>query len=462
MKKVMSKFSKVLLVGLFTLLSGAAIAQDDTQPIDKIVAQIGDEIILLSDLQNARLQQIQSGLDQYDISDCEILEEQMYEKLLINQAIIDSIEVSDDMVNQEMEARLREIAKQIGSMDKLEEFYGKSVAQIKAEFFELIKKRMMAEGMRDQITSGVTITPKEVKSFYNDLHKDSIPYINSKITVAQIVLYPEVTLADKEKARKKLEGIRKSIVEDGKRFDSQASIYSDDPGSKLQNGDLGWQTKGTMVPEFEAALFDLEKNGISPVFETQYGFHIVQLLDRKGNNYHSRHILIQPKVNDIALMKAVTTMDSLYRQIRKGTISFEDAALNYSDDENSKMNGGKIVNPYTGDYFWDLQNINEIDPAMSRIVDRMKPGGFSDPSLYDNLFEQKQGIRIVKLLEKTKPHLANLNDDRQLIELAALNQKKQKVIDDWIQNKINGAFIKIAPEYRKACKFNYQWIKVDS
>lgn len=465
MKEKLRSISLSLGVMLFLFMgSQLAHAQKD-EPIDKVVAQIGEEIILLSDLQNIRLQSIQGGQETESISDCAILEEQLYEKLLINQAQIDSIQVVDEMVNQEMEARIRQIAGQIGSIEKLEEFYGKSVAQIKAEFFDIIKKRMMAEQMSAKITENVTITPKEVKSFFNELDKDSIPYINSKLSLSQIVIYPEITLDDKKKAEKKLLDIRSDIMKSLKNgediFGSKAAIYSDDPGSKLQNGKLGWQSKGTMVPEFEAALFALEKNGISPVFETQYGFHIVQLLDRKGNNYSSRHILITPKVNDEALIKAVTTMDSLYKQIKKGTISFEDAALQYSNDENSKSNGGKIVNPYTGDYFWDLQNINEIDPQMSRIVERLRIGDYSEPSLYDNMYEQKQGIRIVKLLDRTKPHVANLKEDRQLIELAALNQKKQKAIDKWIQSRINQSFIRIDPLYGRTCDFNYNWIKQD-
>ncbi len=466
MKEMLRSIS--LTVGLLTIglmLGQAVFAQAQTKIIDKIIAQIGDEIILLSDLQNMRLQAIQAGQDDSGISDCEILEEQLYEKLLINQAELDSIEVQDDMVNQEMEARLREIAKQIGSIEKLEEFYGKSVAQIKAEFFDIIKKRMMAEQMSNEITSTVNITPKEIKDFFNNYDKDSIPYINSKISLAQIVIYPEITLADKKAAKDKLEGIRDKIIkakENGEDvFGSMAAIHSDDPGSKLQDGKLGWQTKGNMVPEFEAALFVLERGGVSPVFETQYGYHIVQLLDRKGNNYESRHVLITSKVSDAALMKAIGIMDSLHKQLKKGTITFDDGALHFSDDENSKMNGGKIVNPYTGDYFWDMQNINEIDPQMSRIVDRLEKGKFSEPSLYENLFEQKQGIRLVKLLDRTKPHLANLKDDRQLIELAALNEKKQAEIDDWIQRRINRSFVRIESTYRKACKFKYNWIKID-
>ncbi len=452
-----NKYFFLLFMGLFLTQTSRA-QGDGFKVIDKIVAQIGDEIILLSSLQEQRLQLIQSGIEGNTLSDCAFLEEFMFEKLLINQAKIDSIEVPDEMVNQEMEQRLDYIAKQIGSIEKLEEFYGKSVARIKAEFFDLIKKRMLAERMRETITENVRITPNEVKEFYKSLPKDSIPYINSKITVAQIVIYPEITTADKNLAKTRLEGYLKDILEGNKKFQNLAALYSDDPGSKVSGGDLGWQTRGTMVPEFEAALFNLKPMEISPVFETMYGYHIVQLLERKGDNYHSRHILISPKVSDMELDRAANLVDSLYKQINYGNITFEEAARRFSQDLESKYNGGQIVNPYTNDYFWDVQNINDIDPQMYRLIQGLKIGNYSTPSLYDNYMDRKQGVRIVKLLGRTEPHIASLETDRQLIEMAALNQKKEAVIDAWIASKIGGNYVEIAPEYLNSCKFKYNWI----
>jgi peptidyl-prolyl cis-trans isomerase SurA len=448
------------LAALLLLCQNFSFAQTGAKVIDRIVAQLGEEIILLSDIQNRRLDIIQEGGKMDATTDCFILEEMLFEKLLITQAQLDSIEIPDDYVNAEMENRIRYIAQQIGSIEELEKFYGKSVAQIKAEFFNLIKKRMMAERMRDMITENVLITPNEVKLFYSNLPKDSLPYINAKISVAQIVLYPQITEDDKAKRKKELELRRKQITEGERTFDGVALLESDDPGSRIQGGDLGWNSRGSMVPEFEAELFKLEKDGISPVFETMYGFHIVQMLDRKGDNYHCRHILFMPKVNDKALMKAATSIDSLYKAIKKGTISFEDAAMQYSQDDYSKQNGGKIVNPYTGDYFWDIQNINEIDPQMSTLINSMRIGDYSQPALYDNMMEQKKGVRIVKLIDRTKPHIANLKDDYQLIQMAAINEKKQAVIDDWVNNKIEGIFVRIFDaNFIDQCSYRYPWIK---
>jgi peptidyl-prolyl cis-trans isomerase SurA len=317
---------------------------------------------------------------------------------------------------------------------------------------------MLAERMRETITENVRITPNEVKEFYKSLPKDSIPYINSKITVAQIVIYPEITTADKNLAKTRLEGYLEDILAGNKKFQNVAALYSDDPGSKVSGGDLGWQTRGTMVPEFEAALFNLKPMEISPVFETMYGYHVVQLIERKGDNYHSRHILISPKVSDMELDRAANLVDSLYKQINFGNIPFEEAARRFSQDLESKYNGGQIVNPYTNDYFWDVQNINDIDPQMYRLIQGLKIGNYSTPSLYDNYMDRKQGVRIVKLLGRTEPHIASLETDRQLIEMAAINQKKEAVIDAWIASKIGGNYVEIAPEYLKTCTFKYNWI----
>lgn len=459
----MAKFSFhkifILSIALLGIQIQANAQLDGMRVIDKVVAQIGDEIILLSDIQNQRLQMIQEGMDGDASTDCAILEEFLHEKLLVNQAKIDSVEVPDEMVNQEMEQRIRYIADQIGSVEKLEEFYGKSVAKIKAEFFEAIKKRMLADQMKQIITENVRITPKEIKTFYNDLPKDSIPYINSTVTVAHLVLYPEITQRDRDNARKTLATVRQDVLDEKLSFTAAATRYSDDMGSRIQGGDLGWQTRGTMVPAFEAALFKLEPNEISEIVETQFGYHVIQLLERKGDNFHSRHILIQPKISDQALVKAATRIDSIYNAIQRKTLTFSEATRLFSDDEDSKYNGGQILNPYTQDYSWDMQNINSIDPQMYQMVQSLTPGKMTSPTLYTNVMERnKEGVRIVKLISKTKPHLASLNTDRQLIEQAALNKKKQEVIDKWITQKISKNYIRIAPEYTSECKFKYEWI----
>lgn len=457
MNLVRSQYIKFLALGIILFAGLSSFGQK--KPIDKIIAKVGEEYILYSDLQNQKLQMLQNGYEVTNFTDCQILESLMYEKLLINQAILDSVEVGDEIVNQEMESRLNVIAQQIGSIEKLEEFYGKSVAQIKADFFEVIKKKMQAEKMKDEITQGVDVTPKEVKEFFNTLPQDSIPYINSKITVAQIVLYPVVTEKDREIALQKITESRERVVNGDISFKMEAFNTSGDPGSKMQGGSLGWQTKGTMVPEFEAKAFSLEPGEVSEIFETQFGYHYLELLDRKGDNYHVRHVLVPIETDNNALLIQKERLDSIYNLIKSGKMTFEEAARKFSMDENSKDKGGKITNPYTGDFKWDLANINEIDPQMSPIVDRLGIGSYSPPTLYDNFYERKKGVRMVKLLDKTKPHVANMKDDYQLIQMAALNDKKQKIIDQWVKSKINSNYIWMEETYAKSCKFQYPWVK---
>jgi len=455
-KMPLKYFKNTILLLCFFLATNLNYAQ--TGVIDKIIAQIGDEIIMLSDLQTSKLQLLQEGVNVSQTADCEILEELLFQKLLINQAKIDSVEVSDAEVNANMEQRIRYFEVQIGGRDALEKFYGKSIARIKADFFTIIKESMLADRMQAEITENLVVTPKEVAEFFNELPKDSIPYINSKISVAQIVLYPEVTDQDKQIAKTKIDKIRTDVVTDKIRFATAAVIYSDDPGSKIKDGDLGWQTKGTMVPEFEAAVFSLKVNEISPVFETKFGFHFLELLDRKGDNYHCRHILISTKANDKALDRAAIKTEQIYQDLLANKMTFEKAVDMYSMDEASKINFGKIVNPYTSDFYWDINNINEIDTKLYTIIKNLSVGKMSSPSLYEDLRERQRGFRIVKLINKTDPHLANLTDDYQLIQSACTESKKQEIISDWIDQRINGAFIKIESKYVD-CKYKYNWIK---
>ncbi len=439
---------------IFALSLNSVYAQ--VRVIDQIVAQVGEEIIMLSDIQKAKLQLIQEGMEVSKSDDCRILEELLFQKLLLNQAKIDSVVVSDEQVNANLDQRIRYFEAQIGGREELEKFYGKSIAQIKGEFFKTIKDNMLAESMQDKITENLVITPKDINQFYNSLPKDSIPYINSKISVAQIVIYPEITDADKKKSMQLISEIREDVLKGNMRFATAAIKYSDDPGSKMQDGDLGWQTKGTMVPEFEAAAFALKKNELSPVFETQYGYHFLELLDRKGDNYRVRHVLISTKANDNSLDIASNKIEKIYADLKTQSVTFEKAAEKYSNDERSKFNGGKIVNPYTNDFFWDINNINEIDPQLYRVIQGLAVGKVSTPSLYENYQEQKLGLRIVKLLAKTDPHLANLKDDYQLIQKACTETKKQVILDKWIESKISSAYIRIDGKY-KYCNFKYNW-----
>lgn len=442
-----------LISSFFLALSFATSAQ---KTIDKIAAQVGENVILLSEIQGQKIQAAQAGMELTPEMDCAILEELMYQNLLVNQAIIDSIDVSPEMIDAEMEQRLRVIENQIGSRQKMEEFYGKTVAQIKNEFRPIIGDQLRAQEMERQITSEITVTPREVEAFYKLIPKDSIPLINSQLSFQQIVIYPEIGAAEKERARVRLNGLREEIIE-GKPFSTAARINSDDPGSAAQGGEIR-ASKGMMVKPFEATVFSLKEGEVSQVVETEYGYHIIKLLKRLGDDYTCQHILIVPTFEDQAIEAAAIRLDSCYQLLQEGKISWEQAVEKYSNDEFTKLNRGIITNPTTGDQRWDAENLNQIDQQIYLLTQNMKDGDVSQPNLYTNMQERKQGVRIVRLMTRSKPHKANLLDDYTLIQRAAENEKKRTIINDWVTDKISSTYIRVNSPFLD-CDFANPWLK---
>jgi peptidyl-prolyl cis-trans isomerase SurA len=306
------------------------------QPIDKIIAHIGDNVVLLSDIENQKIQK-KNEKEFTNQSDCSILEDLLLQNLLLNQAEIDSVKITDAQVDGEMENRIRIIENQIGGRQKMEEFYNKTVTQIKNEFRPLIKKRLMTEEMQRQITGSISVTPKEISLFFSNLPKDSIPLINEKLSFQQIVIFPKITQEDKNNTIQKLKDIREDIVEKGKSFESQARIHSQDPGSAAQGGKLSG-TRGTMVPQFEATVFKLKEGEISNVFETDYGYHIIQLIERKGDDYTCRHILLVPEFNRQSLSEASNKMEECFQKLKQHKVTWEEAVVQYSNDNATKQN----------------------------------------------------------------------------------------------------------------------------
>ncbi|MBP6091192.1 MAG: peptidylprolyl isomerase [Crocinitomicaceae bacterium] len=454
LKTIFSFLSIVTITLLF--FPANSWSQTEGTMIDKVVAQVGDNIILQSDIEQQKTQLVGSGGKLNPNSSCELLEELMYQELLINQAKLDSIKISDQQVDAEMENRLRLIEKQIGSREKLEAFYGKTVAQIKDEFRLVIKDKLLAQEMEGSITNGIAVTPKEVQEFYKTIPVDSIPLINSQLSFQQIVHYPKITKEDKKLAYDKLAEIRNNII-NGKSFETQARINSMDPGSAQQGGKIE-ASKGMMVPQFEATVFSLSKGQVSEIFETSYGYHIIKLIERKGDDYSCQHILIIPEFNPMELEKSAAIMDSCYKLLKSSKISWEDAVLTYSNDEATNQNKGIITNPISGEQTWDMEDLNQVDQQIFLLTDALSKGEISSPNLYYNLYDHKQGVRIVRLLERTQPHKANLNEDYALIKRATENDKKQKVIKNWVKSKLANAYIRIDDEYKK-CDFKNQWLK---
>lgn len=427
----------------------------DGEVIDRVIAQVGDNIILHSDIEAQKMQAKNEQIDVDTLTECYMLEELLYQNLLLDQAKLDSIEISDGQVNAEMENRLRTIENQIGSREKLEAFYGKTYTQIKEEFREVIRDRMMSQEMERQITKDVTVTPRDVERFFKNIPEDSIPYVNEKIAIQQIVIYPKINQSSKNKVIEKLREWRKDILNGDRNFAAVATVHSEDQGSAKDGGKIE-ATRGMMVKPFEAAAFSLEVGEISDVVETQYGYHIIQLLDRKGDDYTIRHILKTPEVGRKELMDAAALMDECHARLKKKEITWEKAVKEYSEDEDTKQNNGNLSNPYTGDQYWDVQNINQIDPQIFGIINTLKDGQISEPSLYTDQQNKKQGVRLVRIKDRTKPHVANLKEDYNFIKKAAENEKKEEVIAKWVNGKVRKTYVKIDDNH-KDCSFRYSW-----
>ena len=444
-------------ISIFFLFSSSILFSQETGiVVDKIVAQIGNQIILMSDVESQKQQAIQSGLDPLKINACEILEQLMANELLLDQALLDSISVSDEQVDAEMENRLRLLEEKFGSREKLETFYGETTSKIKDKFRIQIRNKILTQEMERKLVQGISVTPKDVSAFFKSIPKDSIPFINMKLSFQQIVYYPKITKDDKKRAYDILSEVRTAIVDNGKSFETQARINSDDPGSASKGGKIE-ASAGMMVPQFESTVFQLKVGEISEIFESPYGYHIIKLISRKGQDYTCLHILKIPEYSPEAIDDASNRMDTCYQLLKENKITWNDAVLRFSNDESTKQNQGIITNPITGDQTWDMEDLNQVDQQIYVLTEMMEKGDYTKPNLYIDIYERKQGFRIVRLSERYPPHIANLQDDYSLIKRATENDKNQKIIQNWIKSKIGNAYIRIDDEY-KSCNFSNNWI----
>lgn len=445
------RFSFIILTILLVTTSVNSFAQNKV--IDQIVAIVGGNIIKLSEIENQYLQQkAQGNLMPADSAKCSIIENMLFSKLLLNQAKLDSVVVSDDQAESEMERRLRYYIAQFGSKEKFEEFYKKSIIEFKAEFKDIIKNQMLAQRMEENITSNVKVTPQEIKKYYNDIPKDSIPLIESEYEIGHIVRQPVVSPEEKAVTKHRLEELRERILK-GEKFAGLAVLYSEDPGSAKKGGELGMYGRGELYPEFEAAAFNLKKDEVSPVIESKAGYHIIQLIERRGDYINARHILLVPKVSPYQLGKAKAYLDSVYTVIKDSTMQFGRAAMKFSDDP-SKNNNGMIVNPATGNTKFAA---DDIDRSIFFAIDKLKPGEISKPVLMKDA-DGKEAYRILYLKNRTKPHIANLHDDYDKIQNAAFEKAKSAALKKWVNEKISKTYIKIFEPFN-SCHFENKWVR---
>lgn len=432
-------YSILMVVGMF-LPDASSWAQGRT--IDKIIVKVDNNIVLQSELEAMYLDYLSDGHSPDPKAKCELLERLVVNKVLLAKAEIDSITVEDKMIESELDQRMNYFATQFGSAKKIEEAYGKSIETLKSELRTQLHDQKLVEKMQKTITEKIKITPNEVKRFYNSIPKDSIPFFPTEVEVGQIVKIGTVGKEQKKETRDQLRKIRERIVA-GEDFATLAKTYSDDIGSGNRGGDLGLAKRGTMVPEFEAAALKLKPGELSPIVETEFGFHIIQLIERRGNEYMARHILLRPNYSSVDLGETEKYLDSLRARILKDSISFEKAAKEYSDDKATASNGG-IVTDQAGNNKIFAEN---LDPVIYLALDTMEVGNVSKPLVY-RTDDGKSAMRILYYKAKTPPHYANLKDDWQKIYNAALGEKRNKAINEWFEKAKNDVFISIDEEHK--------------
>ncbi len=428
------------------LFLSVALPLSAQESADKILAIIGrNRIILQSDLEKQATEARQQDPNFNDSLKCLMLQQMIMQKMLLEQAERDSISISDEDVDGQLDNRLRYFIQLYGSKEKLEQTTGKTVYQIKEEFRESIREQMIAEKMQGQILENAKITPAEVSDFYRKIPLDSLPFFPSTVEVGQIVINPPISREIDDYAHKTLEDIRKDIIDGKITFEYAASRYSDDPGSRDNGGRYDGITRtGPMVQEFNSAAFKLQNNEISPIFKTKFGYHIIQMINRKGDQADVRHILIKPAITTADFKIALSKLDSISNLLTTGKMSFQEAVGKFSDDEAAKRTGGMVADPQTGTTDLDM---TKLDPAMVLMLDSMKVGDYSKPHVFFNE-TREQSCRIIYLRNRSQPHKANLKDDYSRIQEVALVQKKNLKMQAWVKAKLPTFYLKIDPSYQ--------------
>jgi peptidyl-prolyl cis-trans isomerase SurA len=420
--------------------------------VDRIIAVVGKHMILESDVEAQYLQlKMQGGIEGSASSlKCMILQKMLRDNLLLNQAELDSITVSESEVERSLDQRIRYFVSQFGTQEKLEEYYGKTIIEIKEEFRDVVRDFMLVAQVEQEITSNVFVTPSEVKSFYRNIPSDSIPLIGARVEMTQIIKTPPVTIEQRIIIKEKLRDLRRRVVE-GENFATLAILYSEDPGSAAKGGEIGFFGRGELYPEYEAAAFKMEAGEISEIVETQAGYHIIQLIERKGDYINTRHILLMTKPSPIDLENARLTLDTVLAKINNKEITFEEAVEKYSDDPGAKS-GGYMINQYTGTTWFEM---DQLEPQVSFVINKLEVGQVSTP-VPAQTEEGKDSYRLIKLTSRVEPHRANLTDDYSLITENALVQKKEQKIMEWVNKNVENAYIMIIDDY-KNCDFEYNW-----
>jgi peptidyl-prolyl cis-trans isomerase SurA len=420
--------------------------------IDKVQIIVDDKIILHSDIEN-QINLMVKELDDDIQSRCYLVEQLILNRILTTQAVRDSILVSDEEVESELDRKVNYYVAMLGSRESFEEYYNKPIEAIKEDFRDDIRDQMLAQRMRNKIVGNLSVTPTEVRDFFNKIPKDSLPFYNTEYELSQIVIKVEVGQQQQEAAFKKILDL-KVRAEEGEDFGILATLYSEDPGSAAEGGELGLVPRGTFVPEFEAAAFKLKPGEISDVVKTQFGYHIIKLNKRLGEQIDVSHILIRAQPTNKNIQAAKDRLDSIKALLKSGEMTFFDAVKQFSQDEISKGNGGRILNSQTGGTVMEPQ---QMDPYLFKLIEKLEEGELSETEAFQ-MQDGSYGFRLVKVDRKVPPHVANLSQDYSKIFEAAKEEKEQNILEQWVRRRAKKSYIYISDEY-KQCSNLSEWLR---
>ncbi len=449
-----NKVIKATVIMLIIWSTGSNLFAQD-RVIDQIVAIVGGNIVLKSDIEKMYMEQQAQGTTSDGDMKCEIFEHILIDKLLIAEAEMDTlIIITDSQVNQQMEAQLQTYVSYFGSEAAVENFWKKPMAEIRSEMRTSVRDYLMSNQMRNKIIQDVTVTPSGVRQFYRNLPQDEVPVIPAQYEYAQIILRPEISLEEENRVKAELREL-KNRIEAGSSFAAMAVMYSEGPSANA-GGEIGYLGRAQLDPEYAAAAFNLKGDKISNVVESEFGFHIIQLIDRRGDKVNTRHILMSPKVSPEAKEEAKLRLDSLANLIRKEQISFAEAAGRFSSDRNTVNSGGLVTNPNT---MSSKFTVEELEGTVSKILSNLKIGEISDPFETIDPESRQPVYALVRLVDKTESHKANLQDDYQHLSDLFLQKKREERLEKWIASKQEQTYIRIDDTYAN-CNFEFNnWRK---
>ena len=447
---------RTILTGLCVACSLVASAQERKNVIDEVIWIVGDEAILRSDVENARMEILQQGQRLEGDPYCVIPEQLAVQKLFLHQAAIDSIEVSDAEVFQEVDMRLNNAILEYGSREKLEEYARKSLSQIREQMFNVYRDKELVEKVQRNLVSNVRVTPAQVRRYFKDLPEDSIPFIPTKVECQIITREPVIPLEEIERVKNDLRDYTERVNNGSAQFSTLALLYSEDKESAQNGGEMGFAGRGTYVPEFANVAFNLtDPKAVSKIVETEFGFHIIQLIEKRGDMINCRHILSKPRVSTEALQQCVNDLDSITAEINKGLYTFDECVSVVSYDKDTRNNYGLLFDRFTGLSKYEMK---DLPTEVARVVASMKVGDISKPFIMLNN-KGKEVVAIVKLKSRINGHRATMAEDYQELQNVVVNKLCDEKLDQWIREKQQTTYIHINEEWRN-CEFQYPgWIK---